>query len=178
MLFQPKHILRAHGRSLLLLALVAILCHVAGAHEDAKPEAGLSPSKHRHHFKRQRNRSGRYQGIRARTTHHSAQFMHSYDDYYDSQQQQETDKISYNVTKKVGDTVILYCAVNSSLGANPGVIWMQGKQGNVLTLNTNRISADGRFEVIQTPVQQFSEVANGQVNKRQNSQQVNELKLR
>lgn len=54
---------------------------------------------------------------------------------------------------------------------------MQGKQGNVLTLNTNRISADGRFEVIQTPVQQFSQIANnqaemGQSNRRRNSQQV------
>jgi hypothetical protein len=33
------------------------------------------------------------------------------------------------------------------------VIWMQGKLGNVLTLNTNRITMDGRFEIVQQPIE-------------------------
>lgn len=123
MLFQSKHIL-----SIPLLTLVLVLlCRVANGREDSDIDGGMMRThKHRHHFKRQRNRSGRYQGIRVRTTHHSAQFLHSYDDYYDNinNQQQENERISYNVTKKVGDTVVLYCAVNSSLGSNPGVSYM------------------------------------------------------
>jgi hypothetical protein len=59
-----------------------------------------------------------------------------------------------NVTAKVGETVILTCAVNSSFGANPGVVWMQGKLGNVLTLNTNRITLDPRFDIIQHAIVQ------------------------
>jgi hypothetical protein len=59
-----------------------------------------------------------------------------------------------NVTAKVGETVILTCAVNSSFGSNPGVIWMQGKLGNVLTLNTNRITLDPRFDIIQHAILQ------------------------
>ena len=31
------------------------------------------------------------------------------------------------------------------------MIWMQGKLGNVLTLNTDRITADSRFEISQQP---------------------------
>jgi hypothetical protein len=57
-----------------------------------------------------------------------------------------------NITVKVGDTVTLSCEINSSYGSNPGVIWMQGKLGNVLTLNTNRITVDGRFEISQQPL--------------------------
>jgi hypothetical protein len=30
---------------------------------------------------------------------------------------------------------------------------MQGKLGNVLTLNTNRITMDGRFEIVQQPIE-------------------------
>ncbi len=37
------------------------------------------------------------------------------------------------------------------------MIWTQGKLGNVLTLNTNRITADTRFEIIQMPLQQTVE---------------------
>ena len=59
-----------------------------------------------------------------------------------------------NVTVKVGDSIILNCAINSSYGINPGVIWMQGKLGNVLTLDTSRITADTRFEIIQLPLHQ------------------------
>ena len=55
-----------------------------------------------------------------------------------------------NLTAKVGDTVVLNCGINASYGLNPGVIWMQGKLGNVLTLNLNRITTDGRFEITQT----------------------------
>ena len=58
-----------------------------------------------------------------------------------------------NVTVKVGESVVLNCAIDSSYGLNPGVIWMQGKLGNVLTLNTNRITVDPRFEIIQQPLQ-------------------------
>jgi hypothetical protein len=44
---------------------------------------------------------------------------------------------------------------------------MQGKLGNVLTLNTNRISADSRFEIIQSPLEQKDTSI---MNKRQNPQ--------
>lgn len=57
-----------------------------------------------------------------------------------------------NVTVKVGDTIILNCAINSSYGVTPGVIWMQGKLGNVLTLDTSRITADNRFEILRQPL--------------------------
>lgn len=56
---------------------------------------------------------------------------------------------SINITVKVGETVLLGCAINATFGQNPGVIWMQGKVGNVLTLNANRITIDARFEIIQ-----------------------------
>lgn len=62
-----------------------------------------------------------------------------------------------NVTVKVGDSIILNCAINSSYGASPGVIWMQGKLGNVLTLDTNRITLDTRFEIIQLPLHQTNQ---------------------
>jgi hypothetical protein len=73
------------------------------------------------------------------------------DSDYDSQPPQfviPPEKI-FNITAKVGETVVLNCAINSSYGINPGVIWMQGKLGNVLTLNTNRITLDQRFDIIQ-----------------------------
>ena len=54
-----------------------------------------------------------------------------------------------NITAKVGESVILYCAINSSYDLNPGVIWMQGNLGHVLTLNKNRITVDSRFEIVQ-----------------------------
>ena len=60
-----------------------------------------------------------------------------------------------NVTVKVGETAILTCVINSTQGSNPGVIWMQGKLGNVLTLNTNRITVDSRFDIIQQPLPQL-----------------------
>ncbi len=44
---------------------------------------------------------------------------------------------------------------------------MQGKLGNVLTLNTNRISADSRFEIVQSPLE--NEEPSNMI-KRQNSQ--------
>jgi hypothetical protein len=74
----------------------------------------------------------------------------------DFQQQLPPNIEVINVTAKVGETVILTCAVNSSFGINPGVIWMQGKLGNVLTLNTNRITLDPRFDIIQHAIQQSS----------------------
>ncbi|CAF0733656.1 unnamed protein product [Brachionus calyciflorus] len=55
-----------------------------------------------------------------------------------------------NVTAKVGEAIVLNCAINSTL--NPGAIWTQGKIGNVLTFNTNRITVDPRFDVIQHSV--------------------------
>lgn len=55
-----------------------------------------------------------------------------------------------NVTAKVGETVMLACVINGL--NNPGVIWMQGNLGNVLTLNTNRITVDQRFEIVQQPL--------------------------
>lgn len=61
-------------------------------------------------------------------------------------------KPTRNVTAKVGETVILTCVISSSYGVNPGVIWMQGKLGNVLTLNINRITVDPRFDIIQQPL--------------------------
>lgn len=62
--------------------------------------------------------------------------------------------IQVNVTAKVGETVMLACVVNTAgyNGLNPGVIWMQGNLGNVLTLNTNRITVDQRFEIVQQPL--------------------------
>lgn len=62
--------------------------------------------------------------------------------------------VQVNVTAKVGETVILACTINSSgyNGLNPGVIWMQGQLGNVLTLNTDRITVDHRFEIVQQPL--------------------------
>lgn len=62
--------------------------------------------------------------------------------------------IQVNVTAKVGETVMLACIINSAgyNGLNPGVIWMQGNLGNVLTLNTNRITVDSRFEIVQQPL--------------------------
>lgn len=62
--------------------------------------------------------------------------------------------IQVNVTAKVGETVMLACVINSAgyNGLNPGVIWMQGNLGNVLTLNTNRITVDPRFEIVQQPL--------------------------
>ena len=54
-----------------------------------------------------------------------------------------------NITAKVGESVILYCAINSSYDLNPGVIWTQGNLGHVLTLNKNRITVDSRFEIVQ-----------------------------
>ena len=57
-----------------------------------------------------------------------------------------------DLTVKVGDTAYLKCAINSTYGSNPGVIWMQGKLGSVLTLNTNRITVDTRFEIVQLPL--------------------------
>ena len=74
------------------------------------------------------------------------------------EQSNDDDSISLvklvDMTVKVGDTVILKCEINSSLSspalnANPGVIWMQGKLGSVLTLNANRITVDTRFEVVR-----------------------------
>lgn len=61
-----------------------------------------------------------------------------------------------NLTVKVGESVVLNCAINSSYGITPGVIWMQGKVGNVLTLDTGRITADSRFEIIQQPLQMIT----------------------
>lgn len=67
--------------------------------------------------------------------------------------------LQVNVTAKVGETVMLACVINSAgyNGLNPGVIWMQGNLGNVLTLNTNRITVDQRFEIVQQhlPSQSF-----------------------
>jgi hypothetical protein len=57
-----------------------------------------------------------------------------------------------NVTVKVGESVLLSCVIDASYGLSPGVIWMQGKIGNVLTLNTNRITVDPRFEIVQQPL--------------------------
>lgn len=73
------------------------------------------------------------------------------DNLGDYQDQNELNKPIHaiNVTVKVGETVVLNCVINSSYGLNPGVIWMQGKLGNVLTLNTNRITVDPRFDIIQ-----------------------------
>lgn len=71
-----------------------------------------------------------------------------------SQSQVQVDLVNY--TAKVGDTVILNCVINASYGINPGVIWMQGNLGNVLTLNTNRITVDSRFEIVQQPIQKQS----------------------
>jgi len=60
-----------------------------------------------------------------------------------------------DLTVKVGETALLKCEINSTHstpGTNPGVIWMQGKLGSVLTLNTNRITVDTRFEIVQLPL--------------------------
>lgn len=60
------------------------------------------------------------------------------------------------ITAKVGESVILNCAINSSF--NPGAIWTQAKIGNVLTFNTNRITVDPRFEIIQHSIHQEDEL--------------------
>lgn len=61
-----------------------------------------------------------------------------------------------NMTAKVGESVILNCAINSSF--NPGAIWTQAKIGNVLTFNTNRITVDPRFEIIQHSIHKEDEL--------------------
>jgi len=76
-----------------------------------------------------------------------------YDDSssYSSSSSQSTIKV-VDITVKVGETALLKCEINSTYstpGTNPGVIWMQGKLGSVLTLNTNRITVDTRFEIVQ-----------------------------
>ena len=83
---------------------------------------------------------------------------YSYQDTVESGNDQDTNsdldsavKVT-DLTVKVGDTAILKCAINSTYGSNPGVIWMQGKLGSVLTLNTNRITVDTRFEIVQLPL--------------------------
>jgi hypothetical protein len=83
-----------------------------------------------------------------------------------------------NITAKVGETVILPCALNSSYGINPGVIWMQSKLGNVLTLNTNRITIDTRFDISQEQQNELNALNPNLVNpvlKRDNSQMQNEF---
>ena len=47
---------------------------------------------------------------------------------------------------KVGDAVTLKCSIDYKYENNAGVIWMR-KSANVLTLNTNRITEDQRFDV-------------------------------
>ena len=51
-----------------------------------------------------------------------------------------------NITVKVGDTVTLKCSIDYKFENNAGVIWMR-KSASVLTLNTNRITEDHRFDV-------------------------------
>lgn len=125
---------------------------------------------HRHRNVRLRHKYGkrmhRNRGLKIRTTH--ASFIHNYDDY----DVRINDRVTFNVTAKVGDSVILNCAINSSYGINPGVIWIQGKQGNVLTLNRDRVTVDNRFEIIQTPLQQKNQIIEKETNhnKRDNKQ--------
>jgi len=86
--------------------------------------------------------------------------------------------IHINITAKVGESIILPCALNSSYGINPGVIWMQSKLGNVLTLNTNRITIDTRFEISQEQQNELSALNPNLANpvlKRDNSQIQNEF---
>lgn len=78
------------------------------------------------------------------------------DDSLYSKVKQPNSPAHVNLTVKVGESVVLNCAINSSYGHTPGVIWMQGKVGNVLTLDTGRITADGRFEIIQQPLQMIT----------------------
>ena len=51
-----------------------------------------------------------------------------------------------NITVKVGETITLKCSIDYRFENNAGVIWMR-KSANVLTLNTNRITEDQRFDV-------------------------------
>jgi hypothetical protein len=51
-----------------------------------------------------------------------------------------------NITVKVGETVTLKCSIDYKFENNAGVIWMR-KSASVLTLNTNRITEDQRFDV-------------------------------
>ena len=78
----------------------------------------------------------------------------NYDDISSSSSSQSYLK-ALDLTVKVGETALLKCEINSTHstpGTNPGVIWMQGKLGSVLTLNTNRITVDTRFEIVQQPL--------------------------
>lgn len=73
-----------------------------------------------------------------------------------STKEDETRTNVIKMTAKVGESVILNCAINSSF--NPGAIWTQAKIGNVLTFNTNRITVDPRFEVIQHSIHKEDDV--------------------
>ncbi len=75
-----------------------------------------------------------------------------YDDSSSSSSSSQSTIKVVDITVKVGETALLKCEINSTYstpGTNPGVIWMQGKLGSVLTLNTNRITVDTRFEIVQ-----------------------------
>lgn len=82
-----------------------------------------------------------------------------------------------DLTVKVGDTAYLKCAINSTYGSNPGVIWMQGKLGSVLTLNTNRITVDTRFEIVQLPLDSQQEIENNLLNTNNNNKRDGQVPL-
>ena len=107
---------------LLSVFLIAFVSYVYASVEENNIDVNIhqkhrNHKKHRHHNRRFKHRRGmhRNRGVRVRTTHSS--FIHSYEDY----DVRVNDKIAFNVTAKVGDSVILNCAINSSYGVNPGV---------------------------------------------------------
>lgn len=123
--------------------------------------------------------------ISQRPSHESTEFIFNANDQlnqYDAEtfnpQQQQSQVKVIDLTVKVGDTAMLKCEINTtnSGSTNPGVIWMQGRLGSVLTLNKNRITVDNRFQIVQTPFDLDNKLASFETQlKRQTQQTVKQI---
>ena len=129
-----------------LVGVLICVCHTVAADDEADLYTRTTPRKNHQHHNRSRKKSKHTKSLLSTPAN-----LIQYNEEADIDSPNLNAKIRMlNLTAKVGDTVVLNCGINASYGLNPGVIWMQGKLGNVLTLNLNRITTDGRFEITQT----------------------------